>query len=299
MGIELPLVEPPRRDQAIAPIFHTVGIVGLGLIGGSIALAVRRTWPTSRLIGIDRPDVLDEARTLRTVDVSGDDLGLLNEADVVFLAAPVRQNVRLLEQLSVTLTAPVLVTDTGSTKRDIVEAARRLPAHVTFVAGHPLGGAAAAGLGQARPDLFEGRPWLFTPPLTAGGRSALEKLSAFAAALGSVPTVVDAEAHDRWLAHISHLPQLTASALMHVVGAAVGEEGLALAGRGLLDTTRLAASPAPIWHDVAISNADQIGPALDALIATLEELRRDLGKGDRLTEVFDRACEWRARLIKA
>src|SRR5439155_13843301 len=133
-------------------------------------------------------------------------------------------------------------------------------------------------------------------PQGDGGGAAVEKLSAFARALGSEPHVLAPEAHDRLLAFLSHLPQLTASALMHVVGEAVGERGLALAGRGLIDTTRLASSPAEIWRDVAATNADEIGPALDQLIESLQALRRDLPDGRRLTDMFTSASRWRARL---
>ena len=107
------------------------------------------------------------------------------------------------------------------------------------------------------------------------------------------------DAHDRLVAFLSHLPQLTASALMQVVGDAVGPEGLALSGRGLADTTRLASSPADIWTDIAATNADEIGQALDALIGVLEELRDDLATGDRLTDVFTAAARWRERLGKS
>src|SRR5207344_2746741 len=99
------------------------------------------------------------------------------------------------------------------------------------------------------------------------------KLFAFVTALGAEPRLMTADAHDRLLALLSHLPQLTASALMQVVGEGAGAEGLALAGRGLVDTTRLASSPADIWKDIAATNADEIGPALDALIAALGRLR--------------------------
>jgi prephenate dehydrogenase len=102
--------------------------------------------------------------------------------------------------------------------------------------------------------------------------------------------------HDRVLAFLSHLPQLTASALMEVVGSAVGAGGLALAGGGLVDTTRLASSPSDIWRDIAATNADQIGPALDALIDLLQQLRGDLASGDRLSEIFEEALRWRQQL---
>jgi prephenate dehydrogenase len=107
---------------------------------------------------------------------------------------------------------------------------------------------------------------------------------------------MDVATHDRVLAFLSHLPQLTASALMDVVGEAVGQDGLALSGKGLADTTRLASSPADIWKDIAATNADEIGTALDALIAVLQDLRRDLPKGDKLVEVFNDATRWRQRL---
>ncbi|HYM22189.1 MAG TPA: prephenate dehydrogenase dimerization domain-containing protein, partial [Vicinamibacterales bacterium] len=123
-----------------------------------------------------------------------------------------------------------------------------------------------------------------------------EPLSSFIRALGAEPKVVGVEAHDRLLAYLSHLPQLTASALMGVVGDAVGAEGLALSGRGLADTTRLASSPADIWKDIAATNADEIGPALDVLIAVLQDLRKDLRKGERLDDVFAEAARWREQL---
>jgi prephenate dehydrogenase len=280
---------------AAPPVFNRIGIVGLGLIGGSIALAARHIWPTSLVIGVDNKDVLEEAMRRHAIDVAADDLIVLAEADVVILAAPTRQNIALLADLDDNVRQPAVVTDTSGTKRAIVDAARALPPRFTFVGGHPLGGAARGGLEHARPDLFAGRPWLLTPA-GDGTAAAVEQLSAFVRALGSEPHVLAPGAHDRLLAYLSHLPQLTASALMRVVGDAVGEPGLALAGRGLADTTRLASSPAEIWKDIAATNADEIGPALDALIAVLQALRRDLPGGDQLDEVFTRANHWRDQL---
>jgi prephenate dehydrogenase len=293
--MELPVIQPGRRREAQRPVFGKVGIVGLGLIGGSIALAAREIWPSSLVIGVDCKDVLEIAMRLHAIDVAADDLIVLAEADLVILAAPVRQNLELLGQLDEYIGQPAVVTDTGSTKRAIVEAARLLPPRFTFVGGHPLGGAARSGLEYARPDLFAGRPWLLTPADDRGSE-AVEKLSAFVRALGAEPRIVSVAAHDRLLAYLSHLPQLTASALMQVIGDAVGEDGLALAGRGLLDTTRLASSPAGIWKDIAATNADELRSALDALIAVLEDLRSDVENGDRLAEVFASANRWRDRV---
>ena len=199
-----------------------------------------------------------------------------------------------LAQLDAELEA--IVTDVGGTKADIVAAARSLPPAVAFVGGHPIGGAERGGFGFARPDLFKGRPWIFTPEHERAS-PALERLFAFSRGLGARPSTMDAVQHDRLVAFLSHLPQLTASALMQVVGDAVGEDGLALAGRGLIDTTRLASSPADIWKEVCATNADEIGSALDALITVLRQLRADLQTGKSIDEVFESANLWRETLL--
>lgn len=291
-----------RASPGAPPIFEKIGIVGLGLIGGSIALRSRELWPKALVIAVDQKDVLETAMRLHAIDVAADDLIVLAEADLVILAAPVKQNIALLAELDEHVRQPAVVTDTGSTKREIVAAARGLPPRFTFIGGHPLGGAAKGGLEHARPDLFVGRPWLLTPAHartdSAQRGDALEKLTAFVTAIGSPPKIVSVEAHDRLLAFLSHLPQLTASALMQVVGDAVGQEGLDFAGRGLADTTRLASSPADIWTDIAATNADEIGRALDQLIALLTDLRRDLPRGERLSDVFEAAARWRDGIAK-
>lgn len=278
--------------------FDSIGIVGLGLIGGSIALAIRERYPASRIVGLDNPTVLDAAGRLGAIHHGVSDPRGLADVDLAILAAPVRQNLSVLEPIGACLRHGAVITDTGSTKRQVVDAARSLPAHVTFVGGHPLAGAAAGGLEHARATLFAGRPWLFTPEDDRPA-PALERLIRFATTLGAVPSVMRVDVHDRTLAFLSHLPQLTVSALMSVVGSAMREEGLAYAGQGLIDSTRLASSPAAIWQDIAATNADQLGPALDALIACLQELRADLVRGDRLEAVFDEANRWRRALPKS
>lgn len=290
----LPMVQP--GGSGAPPVFEKIAIVGLGLIGGSIALAAREIWPRGLVIAVDSKDVLEQAMVRHAIDVAADELYVISEADLIVLAAPVRQNVDLLAQLGEYVGQPAVVTDVGSTKRAIVEAARLLPPRLTFVGGHPMGGSAAGGFASARPDLFRSRPWIFTPHNDASGE-ALERLFAFASALGAAPTRMSAEEHDEVLAFLSHLPQLTASALMDVVGSGAGD-ALSLAGRGLVDTTRLAASPAGIWQDVAATNADRIRPALDALIARLAELRDRLADGDVIERLFDDANRWRRKLME-
>ncbi len=291
-------VVQPGRPAGLPPVFEKIGIVGLGLIGGSIALAARQIWPTGLVIAVDRQEVLEKAMVLRAMDVASEDPVVLAEADLIILAAPVRQNMAILAKLPECVTGPAVVSDTGSTKRAMVATARALPPRFTFVGGHPLGGSAQRGIEHARADLFSGWTWLFTPG-DDRVHGALERLSAFVSALGAIPRVMGPAEHDRLLAFISHLPQLTVSALMNVVGAAAGGEGLQLSGRGLLDTTRLASSPADIWKEVCVTNADEIAVALDALIERLQELRQGLESGQGIDQAFESANAWRKILLAA
>jgi prephenate dehydrogenase len=294
-GKQLPMLRP-EKNAGQPPIFQRIGIVGLGLIGGSIALAAREIWPGGLVIGVDRKDVLERAMVRHAIDVAADDAVVLAEADLVILAAPIQQNLEILRELPDNVTGSAVVTDTGSTKRAVVERAALLPDRFTFIGGHPLGGAARGGIEHARPDMFNGRPWLFTPN-QGHDADALEKLKSFVSAIGAVPQILSPHDHDRLLAFISHLPQLTVSALMHIVGETAREEGLSLSGRGLQDTTRLASSPADIWKEVCATNADEIGSALDALISVLRQLRADLQTGKSIEEVFESANLWRETLL--
>jgi prephenate dehydrogenase len=291
----------PLSDE---PPFTHVAIVGLGLIGGSIALGIRERWPSVRLTGVDRQPVLAHALGGEAIDRAAATVREIGDSDLVILAAPVRQNVMLLADVGTAADVgaafrrpELVITDVGGTKRDIVDAARSLPPGTTFIGGHPIGGAEQGGFGFARPDLFKGRPWIFTPGPNAPA-GPLERLSRLVEGLGARPQLLDAAEHDRVMAVLSHLPQLAASALMQVVGRAADAEGLRMAGRGLVDTTRLASSPASVWRDICASNADSIGPALDALIARLAELRGDLQRGEAVERTFDEAARWRAELVK-
>jgi prephenate dehydrogenase len=286
------------------PPFTRIAIVGLGLIGGSIALAVRERWSQVRITAVDRPPVLAHASSSGAIDRAANTVADIGTTDLIILAAPVRQNVQLLPQVMSVRPAGAIVTDVGGTKRDIVNAALELPSSTAaFVGGHPIGGAERGGFGFARPDLFRGKPWIFTPftrdPGSGIGDSQpLDRLFDFVRGLGARPTTMDAETHDRVMAYVSHLPQLAASALMEVVGRAASNDGLRLSGRGLIDSTRLASSPASVWREVCAANADEIGSALDALIARLSELRADLQSGKTVDDVFDDAARWRAELMK-
>jgi prephenate dehydrogenase len=260
------------------PPFRSIVVVGAGLIGTSIQLAARRAWPDVALVALD----------------AGHDLASVRGADLVVLAAPVRANIELLDRVQPFLAAGAVVTDAGSTKRAICVAAASYPA-IEFIGGHPMAGAARGGAVNARADLFEGRPWILTPrPGNPSG--AVGRLEAFVTGLRAVPHVMTPDLHDRFVGAVSHLPQLTASALMHVVGKLAGDAGLELAGPGLVDTTRLASSPAGIWKDIAATNEDVLRDCLTELIRTLTDVRDSLATGEGVEAVFTSASRWRTAL---
>ena len=290
----LPVIQA-EEDSVSPPLFEKIAIIGLGLIGGSIALAARQSWPSGLVIGVDRKEVLEKAMVLHAIDVAADDPFVISEADLVILAAPVEQNIELLAQLDRYVEGTALVTDVGSTKRTTLGAAAVLPERLTFIGGHPLGGAPRGGIDYARPDLFKGRPWIFTPTHDSPA-GPVERLSAFVEIIGAQPHVMDPDEHDRLLAFVSHLPQLVASALMHVVGSVAQEKGLGLTGRGLFDATRLASSPADIWLDICSSNSDEIAGALDQLIGELRKMQGSLNSSKEIDRVFSSAAKWRSCL---
>ena len=229
-------------------------------------------------------------------DVGGDTLDMAGDADLVILCAPVLQNVGLLAKLPEYIRRDTLVTDVSSTKRLIAAAAAGLPS-LEFIGGHPIAGAATSGFASARADTFDGHPWILTPGPGHVGR--IGELEQFIHGLGGVPHVMNPDLHDRLVAAVSHLPQLTASALMQVVGALAGDAGLEFAGAGLRDATRLASSPATVWKDIAATNADLLRDALDRLIESLTHLRDDLESGAAIEATFTTAARWREALLRA
>lgn len=257
--------------------FRRVAVLGFGLVGASVARAAARRWPRIESVLIDK----------------GEPVARVAGADLIVLAAPVLASIEALAALAPHVARDALVTDVCSTKRLIVAAADAIPG-LTFIGGHPMAGDVRSGAAHARADLFDGRPWILTP---GPDRTVpLQRLEAFVHGLGGVPHVMTPELHDRFVGAVSHLPQLTASALMHVVGKLAGDAGLEIAGRGLHDTTRLAASSPVLWKDIVMTNQDVLRGALDTLIVTLTEMRDSLETGDAVETVLTSACRWRDTL---
>ncbi len=252
-----------------------VSIVGLGLIGGSLALALRRHLPQLRLVAIDRDDVIARADALASTDqqVSERDeaavAGVFGRSDLVILAAPVSGIRRWVVEA---LAHGPLVTDCGSTKREIVLAARGSPAAARFVPGHPMAGA-GAGRGPVA-DLFEGRNWVLCPE--GVDSAALDAVERMVSRLGARPVRMTADQHDRAVALTSHAPRLVASALT----ALAEREGVFdAAGPAFERLTRGAGGSVEMWRDVLGSNADETARALRLLLLELEACADELERG--------------------
>jgi prephenate dehydrogenase len=278
-------------DPGAAP-FARVGIAGLGLIGGSIALALRRTWPAVRVVGVDGVEVIDAAQSAGLIDGSAAEVSELTDADLIILAAPIPAILESIAALG-RAKARAVVTDVGSTKRRIVAAAAAAGLQ-EFVGGHPMAGRERSGLAAAEATLFEGRPWFLSRG--TAGEDALARVKALVRGLGASAVLIDPERHDRTMAYVSHLPQIAATTLMAEVGAAVGPHGLACAGQGLDDMTRLAASPADVWTGILATNADFIAEAGARVAAALGRFSQQLEDNDAVEATFETANRLRGIL---
>ncbi|MEA3402678.1 MAG: prephenate dehydrogenase/arogenate dehydrogenase family protein [Armatimonadota bacterium] len=278
--------------------FSRTAVIGIGLIGGSFALAGREAGILREVVGVAR-----SAETLREAVVCGaadattrDPVEAVREAEMVFIATPVAAIPEIINAIGPAVAEGCLVTDAGSTKRRIMEAARGLPDGVDFVGGHPMAGSERAGIAAARADLFRGSAWLLTPQ--PGGEAALTRMRDIVEALGARPVVVDAETHDRIVARTSHLPHLVAAALCGALGDAA--EDHAFVGGGLRDTTRIAAGPVEVWREILLTNADEVLAALDELLEEAERYREALRAGDEdaLTALLAEARRRRERMAE-
>jgi prephenate dehydrogenase len=258
-----------------------VAILGVGLIGGSIGLAVRRRTG-AEVCGYDRDDgVCAKALELGAIDTQAPDLAAaVAAADVVFVATPVGALPGAVREALACAGPACVVSDVGSTKRLLATAG----VDERFVGGHPLAGAETAGVEHAREDLFDGATWYLTP--TPGTSGALyERLCGLLVSLGARPTAIDAELHDRLMACVSHLPHVLANVLVgqagaHVAGTLDAGEPLPAVGPSFRDATRVAGANTAVWTDIYMANRDALITELDAAVGRLSEVRTLLQTGD-------------------
>jgi prephenate dehydrogenase len=262
-----------------------ITIVGCGLIGGSIALALRRRRPGWRIACLDLPARLPAVREAGVSEITGtpEDAAVhVPESAIVLVATPVQSILETLAGIRPHLREGTIVSDVGSTKRKIMAEARALmPPGTVFIGGHPMAGSEQSGVEAADPLLFSDRPYVLCPYADTPGES-LVRLMDLAEDLLAVPISMDPEEHDRIMAVISHLPQLIAVALMHAAQAGDAEHALLdrLAGRGFLDMTRLASSDYGVWKGILETNREAIEESLERFDSSLSLLRKALAGGN-------------------
>ena len=268
----------------------TVAIAGVGLIGGSFALALRQAGFTGRIYGVSSPRTIAEALAHGIIDGEMTLAEAAATADLVLLAQPIGRIVSMIEEMAPHLGPSTLVTDAGSTKAQICSAAERFLPASQFLGGHPMAGKESRGASSADGGLFRGRTWVLT-------RSMEHPFVDWVRKIGSHILVLGPEEHDRTVALTSHLPQLVATALGCTVGAGLErDEQLKAGGPGLIDMTRLALSQFDMWNDILATNSGSVDAALGAMIERLEAMRGHLADGELRAE-FEAGAKLRRKLV--
>jgi len=243
----------------------TVGIIGVGLIGGSFGLALRKAEFPGKIVGVSSDRSIAEAVSRGAIDRGATLEEAAGTCDLLFLSQPISGILETLRKLDPLVRPDALVTDAGSTKLVIAEEAKRSLHRCAFVGGHPMAGKELRGVGAADSELFRDRPWILT--------SAIDHpLRNWIAAFGAREIILDPAGHDRLIAWISHLPQLASTALASLLHDRA-PEAAGVAGPGLIGSTRLAISSFDLWRDILETNEAEITAALDAYIDKLRALK--------------------------
>lgn len=275
-----------------------ITIIGTGLIGGSIGLALRQAGFDGHIVGCDKRAVLEIAQARGAIDRAEADIErAIVGSDVIVLATPVGCILTQLEAVAPLSPPDTLIVDTGSTKQQFVERARMIlgdKAAERVLPGHPMAGKEVGGIEHADANLFRDAVWLLTPidagrPYTPRQQEYLDLLKA----VGARVITLDAERHDRLCAWISHLPQMIATALACSLREEFGDDEavMQIGGRALREMTRIASSPYSMWRDIAMTNTGNIEEALLRFEQQLAHLRENL-RGPGLREMFEEANQW-------
>jgi prephenate dehydrogenase len=285
-----------------AMAFKQVTIIGTGLIGGSLGLALKKRRLTGRVVGCDRAPVLEKAERCGAIDSgTSNPADAVRGSDLIVLATPVIPILDLIGRLGPALPAKTLVTDVGSTKVEVIERAMKSfgrNAGQKFLAGHPMAGKENAGVEFADANLFEGAAWLFTPLPGQNVHAGLcGEFVHCAEKMGAKVAILEAAEHDRLCAWISHLPQMISTALAAALVDEYGPDApvLDIGGRALREMTRISGSPYSMWRDVAITNKQNIADVLLKLEQRLAHIRENLDSRELAVE-FERAHQLRKNL---
>lgn len=276
----------------------TIGFIGLGLIGGSIAKALRRVHPEYRLIAYNRSrSSLIAAMSDGTLNQATDVIdSSFADCDFIFLCMPVSVNIRCLQQLKEILPPSCVITDVGSVKSTIHEAVRELDMEACFIGGHPMAGSEKTGYASASDRLLENAYYIITPT-KAADPAKVEELRTLVSQIGALPVVLDYHEHDYATAAISHLPHVIAYTLVNLVRTSDNPEGLMrqLAAGGFKDITRIASSSPDMWESICLENSEQLLSIINAYIHSLSDVADAIrtNRGDYLHEFFEEAKEYR------
>ncbi len=280
--------------------FEQLGLIGCGLMGGSFALAMKRAGLVKRVVGYSKsPSTTERARHMGVIDVEAPSALLaVSGADIVLLAVPVSATEATLKAIRHLITPQMLIMDVGSTKRDVVDASRRVLRDQVggFVPAHPITGREVSGVEHADADLYTGKQVILTP-IERTLTSHLEKADALWTALGCNVVRMSPEAHDAAFAAVSHLPHLIAFALMNAITSQpMGQDFLSLAGPGFRDFTRIAAGDPHLWRDVMIANKEELLNQSRIFQRALQslELMISSGNAEALEDAIEQASETRA-----
>jgi prephenate dehydrogenase len=286
--------------------FHSdrLVVIGVGLIGGSVAAALRRAGKVRRVIGVGRGRAnITRALELGVIDDAVEDIAAaVKGADAVLIAVPVQQNQRVLGALADALAPGTLVTDAGSTKQDFVAAVRRIaPRHLaSVVPGHPIAGAELTGVDAASAGLFDGRNVVLTP-LQENEAAAVDRVETMWKACGARVSRMTPERHDRVFSAVSHLPHMLAYTLVHMIATRPDAEALfGFAASGFRDFTRIAGSSAEMWRDIALANREILLADIEAYQQQLAALARRLRQTDgaEIERIFEAARSARNAWIR-
>ena len=275
-----------------------ITVIGLGLLGGSVGLAVSRALTGVKTAGFShRAGTRAKARRLKVVDEVFDDIkASVKDAGLVIIATPIGNFEETFRQIADALPAGCIVTDVGSTKLMPHRWADKcLPKNIRYVGSHPIAGSEQRGVESSRDDLFDKSLCILTTTKTTNRRS-LQILKEFWSAMGCFIKIMTPARHDRIFADVSHLPHITAAALVN----ASNTEELKFAGKGFMDCSRIASGPANIWADVLMTNAQNTVRGIDRLIAELAKLKKTIRAGDRkkIERLLDAARAKRSNLVK-
>ena len=265
-------------------MFQQLGVIGCGLMGGSFALALKRAGLVKRVIGYSKsPSTTERAKKLGVIDVAAESALLaVSGSDIVLIAVPVAATETTFKAIRHLVEPNVLVMDVGSTKRDVVDTARRVLREriVSFVPAHPIAGKESAGVQHADAALYEGRQVILTP-LPQTSPVMVQRATDVWSAIGSQVLKMTAENHDAAFAAVSHLPHLLAFAYFNAIAnQSAGRDYLSLAGPGFRDFTRIAASDPSIWRDILMANREEVLQQMQRFRQSLESFETALRAGN-------------------